>query len=589
MAKYAELPDGTRLEFPDDAADAVIDRVVKQHLFQSPQSINPTEGMSTGEKLLAGAGKAFVDIGRGAGQILGLVSDADVAEARRLDAPLMETGAGKVGNIGGNIAAAIPSMFIPGAASVTGGAAIGAGLGALQPTTQGESRTVNAAIGGIAGGALPAAIGGYRAIKAGLYDPLAGHSKIIGGAVTRAVGGQDKAKQVAQALRGKGAATPGVRLSSAEISQNEALAAMEDALRTNIPGGQLATQAQSNRAALANTLRGIGQDDTALQAAIQARSAATDPLYEAARTAGISPAAMTEAAQANMAAFQARLPDDVLSRARELAKLSGVSMDNESSIQGLHWVKKALDSKIGTAMRSGDDEMVRAYVGLKNDLVDGLANLSPNYDAARRTFQEMSKPISEMQVGQKLANTLIPPTSGDIPAALNYASLARAMRSPDTIARQATGFEGARMAKIMSPDNLNAIQGVTSDASRIAESLRRGVGIGSPTARRLATSDFISQHFAEQAPVASWLAQKASALPGANILSKGASTVGGFVGNKINKQMAENLDEMLATNPQQVAVLIEQELSRLSAPERNQLIKMIPQSVMLALPSMNSN
>ena len=32
MAKYAELPDGTRLEFPDDTQDSVIDSVVKKHL-----------------------------------------------------------------------------------------------------------------------------------------------------------------------------------------------------------------------------------------------------------------------------------------------------------------------------------------------------------------------------------------------------------------------------------------------------------------------------------------------------------------------------------------------------------------------------
>ena len=38
-----------------------------------PKKVDPTEGMSTGQKLLAGVGKGFVDVGRGVGQRLGLV------------------------------------------------------------------------------------------------------------------------------------------------------------------------------------------------------------------------------------------------------------------------------------------------------------------------------------------------------------------------------------------------------------------------------------------------------------------------------------------------------------------------------------
>ena len=105
------------------------------------------------DRALAGAGKAFADIGRGAGQMLGLTSEADVAESRRLDAPLMNTAAGKVGNVVGNIAASVPALAVPGANTVVGAGVIGAGLGALQPTVEGESRVKNAAIGGAVGAA----------------------------------------------------------------------------------------------------------------------------------------------------------------------------------------------------------------------------------------------------------------------------------------------------------------------------------------------------------------------------------------------------------------------------------------------------
>lgn len=120
---------------------------------KTPPSYDPTEGMSGTEKFLAGTGKAFADIGRGVGQLVGVVSPEDIAEARRLEAPLMKTGAGFAGNIAGNIAAAIPTMAIPGAATARGAALIGAGLGGLQPVTQDESRLGNVALGGAFGAA----------------------------------------------------------------------------------------------------------------------------------------------------------------------------------------------------------------------------------------------------------------------------------------------------------------------------------------------------------------------------------------------------------------------------------------------------
>lgn len=110
----------------------------------------------------AGAGKAFVDTGRGVyqlgasiGHAMGLVSDeklakiqADVDEAKHLDAPLMATTAGKVGNavgVGAQLAA------IP-ATGIVGGAALGAGFGAIQPVATGETRTANTGTGALGGG-----------------------------------------------------------------------------------------------------------------------------------------------------------------------------------------------------------------------------------------------------------------------------------------------------------------------------------------------------------------------------------------------------------------------------------------------------
>lgn len=136
---------------------------------KNPEEYDPTSpeyqarygavsGMNAGQRGLAGAGKAYMDIGRGAKQLTGNMTRAEVDERQAQDAPLMQTTAGKVGNIGGNVAIAAPAMFIPGANTYVGAAAIGAGLGALTPVGTNDSRTLNMAMG--AGGAMAGKFGG---------------------------------------------------------------------------------------------------------------------------------------------------------------------------------------------------------------------------------------------------------------------------------------------------------------------------------------------------------------------------------------------------------------------------------------------
>lgn len=113
-----------------------------------------------------GAGKAFTDLARGAGQWLGLESRADVAESRKLDAPLMATTAGKVGNIAGNVAASVPALAIPGAQGVAGAGLVGASMGALQPSTSARETISNIGLGGATGAAGSAVGAGVAKIAA---------------------------------------------------------------------------------------------------------------------------------------------------------------------------------------------------------------------------------------------------------------------------------------------------------------------------------------------------------------------------------------------------------------------------------------
>lgn len=136
-----------------------------------------TSGMGTGEKMLAGAGKAFVDLGRGAQQVYAGIADTvaprqqnlaglvsgqaplsrvdelrqKVAQSRQSDAPLMQSTAAKIGNIGSNVLTAIPALAIPGANTVAGAALVGAGMGFMQPSASTQETLTNTGVGAVAG------------------------------------------------------------------------------------------------------------------------------------------------------------------------------------------------------------------------------------------------------------------------------------------------------------------------------------------------------------------------------------------------------------------------------------------------------
>ena len=582
----AQLADGRELQFPKGTSPDVIQATIKKVLELPPPektTYDPTEGMSGFEKFAAGAGKAFYDVGRGVGQLVGAVDREDIDAARKRDAALMATGAGMAGNLAGNVAATLPAAMIPGAATVPGAAAIGAALGAAQPVGTDESRAGNIVAGGVAGAALPVIGSAAKAARAALYDPLAGQERILAGALRRSIG-ESQMPEVAQRLAAAPAATQGVTLSAGERSGSEALSAIEDALKAQIPGGSLARQAQINRSTLARALGDIAKSPEEIVAAKIARSETVEPLYAAAGSQYVKPTAELDEIMKTPPMKEA------WARAKRIAATEGLPLtigkkDKQLSVQGLHYLKMGLDDMLGDVTSGIGKTERRAIMNLKDRFLGELNALSPEYQQASQQFAQMSRPINQMQIGQRLYETMVPATSGEMPASLNYASLAKALRRPDIVAQQATGFKGATMRGAMTPEQMAIIQGVTSDASRMAESLRRGAGLGSPTARRLGQSNLIAEHFAEQAPIASTIINLAGKVPGVNIVAKGAEAMGGLLGGTLNQRMVSQLDEMLAQDPAKVARLLNEELQRLSATDRKTLIQQLPRAVVMALPA----
>jgi hypothetical protein len=112
---------------------------------------NPTDGMSGAQKFLAGMGKGMTDIGRGAGQLLGMVDESDIDASKQRDAALMDTGAGFAGNLTGSVATMAPTAMIPGVNSYLGAGLLGTATGAMQPVGSEDSRLKNTMVGGAAG------------------------------------------------------------------------------------------------------------------------------------------------------------------------------------------------------------------------------------------------------------------------------------------------------------------------------------------------------------------------------------------------------------------------------------------------------
>jgi hypothetical protein len=497
----------------------------------SQPRLDPSEGegtlqfgpFDTGIKLpqgvtrtLAGAGKAFSDVGTGVQQLGAGIADfvspkqtslsdlilndgkprsrvgdlrREVAQTRALDKPLMDTGTGMAGNIAGNVALFAPTAMLPGANTITGGALVGAGAGLLQPSASTGETVANTGLGALSGALVPAAIQGGKVIKAAaepFYDK--GRNLIVGRALNRAAGAD--APQVANLIGQAVEHVPGSKPTVGQAAENAGIAALQRSAAAINPEvtNALEKATVSQNDARVNLLKQMAGSDGGRDFAAINRDVTGNQLYGEAFKNGIPAQAMTPEAQANIAGFYQRMPAEVLDYAKKLAKINGQPMTDETSLQGLHWVKQAMDGLISQAKKSGDNTMARAYTGLQSDFLSGLDKLSPDYGAARNVFASMSKPINQMDVAQELLDRSVNPLTGT----MQPAAFARAASDPKLAAR-ATGFNGATLENTMDIGQTNAIGGLLKDLQRSAYAQNAGRGPGSDTVQKLAYANILDQ------------------------------------------------------------------------------------------------
>lgn len=522
--------------------------------------IDPSEGGSTLQlgpldmhipisqgvtRFLAGAGKAFEDTGRGIGNIvtdaipaaanLGFSTRADTDENKKLDAPLMNTGSGIAGNILGNVAAYAPLSMIPGAATIGGGAALGAASGALQPVGTGDSRGVNSVVGGALGAAIPSAVRLAKTLRAGLVDPFtdAGRTKIAGSLINRA---SADPRAVADNLANSSAYTPGFQPTVGQAAGDDGVAALQRTMEAVDPAGFNGVR-QGQTSALADALRGIAGTPEARSQAVNAREAAVAPLYTTAKSAVVEgdPALTSLMQRPSMQAATGEAGKLAKEQGRTFAMSSGAPaqtvptgvLDAQGNPltntiaatpatyggQALHDLKMGLDSAIGSPIpgAGGMQGAQRdAAIGTKEQYLNWLESKIPAYADAKNKYAEMSKPISQMDIGSELYNRFIPALAdtGSAPFKSRADALATALRNGDQVARNVTGLKGTSLESIMTPEQMSTLNGVVKDSAMRAAMDNAGRGAGSDTVQKISMSNI-----AAQAGIPNWLSTVAK-VPG---------------------------------------------------------------------------
>lgn len=520
----------------------------------SQQQYDPTEGMSEAQKFLAGAGKSFYDIGRGAGQALGLVSRADVEEARRLDAPLMRTGAGVAGDVTGSIATALPSFAIPGANTLRGAAAIGALQGALQPSISNDENIrnigvgVGAGAGGVAIGRMLA--GGWQGANA-LAEPFsqAGQERIAGRVISRFA--VDPAK-VASAQGGK--SVTGAVPTIAEETGDFGMARLQDAVNALDPqiAYRINARLTENNAARIAALDSMAGDESARKAADAARRAVSEPYYQKATSAMVEVTPELEALLSRPSVKQA------IARAANIAAEEGRpfigGQGGKISGQSLQDLKMGMDALLKDHTTGLAGKEAANVKSTRDALVSWMERQVPDFNAARTTYAAGSKPINQMDIAEYVRQKGTSATS-DLEGnqRLMPNALARLLQDEGLLIERATGRNGLgkKLSDVLTPDQENMLRAIVNEVDRSAAVARAGNGPGSATAQRMAAQNVLSRAIGPTGLPQSWaestLANTAIGKP-LNLI------YGGIAEPKIQQALADAvLNPMLAAKFMQQA------------------------------------
>ena len=562
----------------DAAGDAESARMFAERLVEMQQPAeseyaSPIEGMSQMEKFVTGIGAGMKRPALAVGQLTPAVSQADIDEYERLNAPLMGTTAGKFGSFVGEAATLLPfamaaPAIIPGVAPATipGAAAGGALVGGLSTPGGLKERATGAAIGGIAGPA--AEIGGRFArgvsqFARSVTEPLLprGPERIAARTIQR------MATDPTAVTRGMQYQPPiaGYQPTLAEATLDPGISQLQRGLPE--PGG-LTLAEEANINAAVRGIQDIAQTPQQLKAAISARSKAANPLYRAAKKsqtpvdttrtvnlidrlskanpstlgpklknireslfiqyapedrardaykvlndalAGRNAAAPGSSEIKTVRTIVGRVRDGKITADDALSQLKGLKPKRADFSDALSLAKDILKTP-DYVIQQGPRQLMDAaaqiqelaatqenkYISrelrtVQKSLEKQIAKAVPEFGQAEKVFAQASAPVNQMQIGQQLYESLVPPLAqGTQLQRLTPDAFARTVGNLDEIARAARkGPRGIRAANVMTPEQMNTIEATRQALARREQARILGAPRGSPTAQNLATENIL--------------------------------------------------------------------------------------------------
>lgn len=499
---------------------------------------------------LSATGKGITDYARGAGERLGLVSPQDVAATRTADAPLMATTAGKVGNFAGKMLPILGTALIPGANTYAGAAAIGATQGLLEPTTADESVVGNTALGG-AGGFLGtlgtrAAVGIVNAGKAAVQPfYAAGRDQIAGNLIARFA---DNPGSVAGAT-----STPtitGALPTLAEQTGDRGIARLQDSLASVDPqiNNQIAGRLASNNASRVQALQGLTGADGARDFAVANRAGTAQPMYDDAFKVVPDASLLTpDQGRSMQTLLKSPAVQQAMKDAQAIAKNQGTNVgpaNASGSIEGLHNMKLSLDDQIAAAQTAGLTNKAASIKTARDNLVDLMESMSPEYANARQVYAQMSQPINSMDVASQIARRgLSKGTDLSGNPTINRNALIGAIQDPNLV-KQATGRSLGTISDVMDPQDEALVRAIASEADRAGAVAQAGNGPGSATAQRIAsqniTRNLIGSFGAPGGASEGWMGKLADSVLANTALSKPMNLIyGGIAEPAIQKRLAQ--------------------------------------------------
>jgi hypothetical protein len=214
--------------------------------------------------------------------------------------------------------------------------------------------------------------------------------------------------------------------------------------------------------------------------------------------AGVDP----KMAQAMAPQLQSLLERPSIQRAQkeaiDLAKENGISLAESpaGSLEGLDWVKKALDNRISAASQPGSaigKEELRALVQTKSDLMKTLEQIAPGYKTANDNYAAMSRQINGMDVARSLSDTLHRPGSeyavGGSAREMGDAYMRALSQAQDSV-KKATGMNKT-ISDVMPTSDIAALENVARDIGRKQFAENAGRATGSNTAQNMVSQNML--------------------------------------------------------------------------------------------------